>query len=118
MYKLPNGINLDFFVKKTLLQICVGVHDLIFNFDDDLAVTVTSSIGYVDSDGKSYQSDNFCEIIATLVKLLNHSVVYAKGEVSGTLTLKFDNGMEIAIYDDSEQYESYVINKGDQIIVV
>ena len=118
MYKLPKDIKLDFFIGKTLFSIDISVHSLIFRFDDGLTVTVMSSIGYVDSTGKTNQSENFCEIIATLVKLLNQSVVSAEGDESGTLKLEFDNGGKLEIYDDSKQFESYVIKNGEQIIVV
>ena len=118
MHKLPKDMKLDFFVGKTLYNIDIALNELIFCFDDPLTVTVSSSIGYVDSACKIDQTENFCEIIATLVKLLSQSVVSVKGGETGTLKLEFDKGGSLQLYDDSEQYESYVIYNGEQIIVV
>lgn len=118
MYKLPKNINLEFFLKKTLLQICIGAHDLIFNFDGDVRITITSSVGFSDSNTNVQKEDNFCKIASTVATLVNQTIVSVEGDESGTLKLNFDNGGRIIIYDDSEQFESYIIINGDQIIVV
>jgi hypothetical protein len=118
MHGLPSNVNLDFFIKKTFLQMCIGANDLILNFDNDVSITVTSSIGCLDSTGKIHKGEDFLKIAPILGLLLNCTVVSVKGDKSGTLKLEFDNGGKLEIYDDSEQYESYIIKNGEQIIVV
>ena len=118
MYGLPKDINLGFFSGKTLLQACFGFCDLILNFDGAVSVTVTSSIGTVDSSGRVQQHDDFRQVAAAVLVLLNQSVLSAEGNEAGTLTLQFDGGGMLAIYDDSRYYESYTIRNGEQMIVV
>jgi hypothetical protein len=118
MYGLPKDVNLAFFNGKTLLQACFGLHDLILNFDGDVSLTVTSSVGCMALDESIRQYDDFRQIAPVVVALLNQTILSAEGDEAGTLTLKFDGGEMLAIYDDSKEYESYTIKNGEQMIVV
>ena len=118
MYGLPKNINFDFFLEKTLLQICIGAHDLIFNFDGNVSITIASSIGFSCSNSKLQKTNDFCQIASTIAVLINHTIASVEGDEAGTLTLKFDSGEIITIYDDSKEYESYTIKNQEQIIVV
>jgi hypothetical protein len=118
MYGLPHDINLAFFSGKTLLQVCIGAHDLILNFDDDVCVTVTSSVACMDSSNTMRRYDDFGAGASTLAALLNQTVVSAQGDEVGTLTLRFNNGGMLAVYDDSKEYESYTIKNGEHLIIV
>ena len=118
MYGLPQDVNLAFFNDKTLLQACFGAHELILNFDGDVSLTVTSSVSCVAPDGTMQRYDDFCQAAAEVLALLNRTVLFAEGDAAGTLTLRFDGGQKLVIYDDSKAYESYIIKNGGQIIVV
>jgi hypothetical protein len=117
MYGLSHDINLAFFEGKTLLQVCVGAHDLILNFDG-IRVTVTSSIGLLGSGGVVHRYAVFTQAASALMTLLNQKVVSVEGDDAGTLTLTFDTGKKVFIYDDSKEYESYIIQAGEQSIIV
>ena len=118
MYGLPTNINLDFFLEKTLLQICIGAHDLILNFDGNVSVTITSSIEFSCSKCSFQKTNDFRRIASTIAVLINQTIVSVEGNEAGTLTLKFDSGGIVTIYDDSKEYESYTIKNQKQIIVV
>jgi hypothetical protein len=118
MYGLPADVNLDFFEGKVLLQACFGAHDLILNFDGDVNVTVTSSIGWASPDGSIQQYDDFRHSAPQVLGLLNQTVASATGLDAGTLSLQFADGSKLYVYDDSKEYESYAIRNGDQMIVV
>ncbi len=118
MYGLPRDLNLAFFNGKALLQACFGAHDVILNFDGNISVSVTSSLGCTGSGGSFQQGDDFRQIAPAVLELLNQTVLAAEGDEAGTLTLKFDGGGMLAIYDDSKNYESYIINNGGEMIVV
>jgi hypothetical protein len=118
MYGLPRSTSLDFFVGKTLLQACFGVHDLILNFDENISVTISSSVGCMGACISIRQSDNFSQVAPAVFAMLHKSVLSAEGDSSGTLTLRFDGGGVLFIYDDSMDYESYTIKNGEQLIVV
>lgn len=118
MYGLPKDVDLTFFSGRTLLQACFGVHDLILNFDGDVSLTVTSSVGCMASDGGIQQYDDFRQVALAVLALLNQTILSAEGDEAGTLTLRFDGGGVLAVYDDSNEYESYTIKNGGQMIVV
>jgi hypothetical protein len=118
MYGLPRDVSLGFFEGKTLLQACFGAHDLILNFDGDVSITVTSSIGWASPDGLIQQYDDFCHGAPPVLDLLNQPVTAAAAVDAGTLRLQFADGSRLYVYDDSKEYESYTITNGDQMIVV
>jgi len=118
MYGLPRDVSLDFFPGKTLIQVCFGPHDLIFNFDGDVSVSVMSSVGYEGADGQRYHHDDYRQIAPIVLGLLNQSVTSATGDEAGTLTLKYSGGGTLHVYDDSSEYESYTIRNGEQMIIV
>jgi hypothetical protein len=88
------------------------------NFDNGVSLTVMSSLAYMGSDGNIQQSENFREAAPAVLALLDRTVLSAEGTEAGTLTLHFDGGGMLIIYDDSEHYESYTIEHEGQTIVV
>lgn len=118
MYGLPHNIKLDFFVNTIFIQMCIGAHDLILNFDNNVSITITSSVACMVPNGNIQKETVFRNIASVLGLLLNHAVVSVNSNEAGTLKLEVDNGGMIEIYDDSKEFESYVIHNGEQIIVV
>ena len=118
MYGLPKGLSLKFLCGKTLVQVCVGAHDMILNFDDDVSVTVTSHISCAGPDGAARQYHDFARAMPDLKVFLNQTIAKAEGNEDGTLLLAFDAVGTLAIYDDSAEYESYTIRHGKRVIVV
>jgi hypothetical protein len=118
MNGLPNNINLDFFHGQTLLQICVGANEMIWNFDGYVSIIVTSSFACTPVGGARHGYDDFRSAVGDVAYLVHEIVKSAKGTPDGTLTLEFGDGSRIELYDDSKQFESYVIRNGDEVIVV
>jgi hypothetical protein len=118
MNGLPPDLDLSFFHGKILIQLCMGFSDLIFRFDPDISVTVTSSVGYRHDSERLDRFESLSLAACAIRELLNRKVISANGDPKGTLTLGFSGGNQIEIYDDSKQYESYVIKHGEKLIVV
>jgi hypothetical protein len=118
MYGLPANFNAELFQGKTLLQVCIGAHELILNFDEGLSVTITSSVEFKRSDGSSQYCDDFCASASTVSSLVNKKVITAEAEAPRALKLKFENGEGLSIVDDSKEFESYTINYRGKTIVV
>src|SRR5262249_41760185 len=89
-----------------------------FNFDDNVSITVESSIEHrVDDEGFT---DVQCvpPKQSRLMQLVGQSIDAVSGDEKGTLTLHFDGGHVLCCFDDSPQFESYRISDGkDEIIV-
>ncbi len=117
MYGLPVNVDLTFFQGKTLLQMCIGAHDLILNFDGRVCVTVTSSIECSTPNGDRKYED-FRNGACSVAVFINDVVEAAIGDSEGTLQLSFNGGGHLAIFDDSKQYKSYTIKTEDRLIVV
>lgn len=118
MNGLPPDLDLSFFENKTLIQVCVGFNELILVFEPRILVTVTSSIGYVHSHKRVDRFESFPVAASVVCQLLNRAVDSAAGTPDGTLRLEFSGGGHLELYDDSKQFESYVIRFGDTTIVV
>jgi len=111
-------VDLDFFLGKTLIQVCIGANDCNLNFDDGLRISVTSVIGCVESNNVYRKYEDFRQAAPNLVALLDRVVMSAREVTGGTLSIEFRGGGRLDIYDDSKEYESYVIRHKDKQIVV
>lgn len=120
MYGLSQDTDVSFFIGQTLIQACFGPHDVILNFQDDKPATISiwSSIGCISSDGMCERIKDFKEQPGFILKLMNVPITSSQVLVGGTLRLGFENGRQLEIYDDSDQYESYSIHHAGKAIYV
>lgn len=106
----------DFDVLKTLLkaeitQICVGPHDIQFNFHPSRNISIQGRCEMLDAAGQvvdawedSTRSGSF-----RFPELLMRPVVDVAIESSKSFILTFENGMALRVVDNSEQYESFSV---------
>jgi len=118
VYGLPEGIDLTFFAHKMLIQVCIGAHDLILNFEGGINISIASCIEMASPTVPSRRYEDFRQASSALVALITRSVASAAREDAGTLTLLFEGGERVSVFDDSTQYESYTIRHGEELIVV
>ena len=119
MYKLPSGFDGAFFVGRTLESLTFSENTVHFAFDQQVCVTVTSSLQHcLPSDAEQAVVQHVPLAESRLMQLLGRSVAQAKGDEDGTLTLLFDGGHVLKVFDDQTGYESYSINDGKREIFV
>lgn len=118
MHGLPNNLDLSFFVGKELIQACFGEHNLVLHFAGEISVGVTSEVGVGSPGGACETAEDFRLLAAPILALLGQSVVAARREGEGTLCLRFAGRVELTLFDDSDEYESYWIRHGEVLIVV
>jgi Family of unknown function (DUF6188) len=111
MYGLPKSIDLTFLNNLELFNVCIGFNDLILQFDEGVTLSITSECSYQTSERAIIKIDHFPEEANIICKLLGNKIIAAKGYESGTLELRFSNGDTFILYDDSKQYESYLIRR-------
>jgi hypothetical protein len=117
MYKLPLDFDGKFFIGKTLECISFAAYSVYFSFEDDITVTVESSLQHlVDSEGGIKQSIPLSE--SRLMQLVGHAATQVLADADGTLEIIFDNGQSLKVFDDFANYESYAIKHGDIEIFV
>jgi hypothetical protein len=109
--------DLSFFVGATLTQICLGAYDLGLIFDGPPSGLMISS-----SFGIQFANHELVRYELTMGHLvrpfLNRDLIAAAWAEMGTLILTFKGNDQIHIFDDSDQYESYVVSHKELTIVI
>jgi hypothetical protein len=119
MHGLPANIDLAFLQNRELQQVCIGRHEAILHFGDDVSITIFSDIGHRSELGEiDAIYKRIMPAAPTLCNLINASITKASAAGPGTLVLVFSTGEELEIYDSSSAYESYHIANRDNLIVV
>jgi hypothetical protein len=120
VYGLPKGFDGSRLAGRLLQQICFGLYQVQLRFDGKLTIAVESTFLYKDSsasDPKRIGIPDLPGVQSDLLRLLHHKIVSAFGDVGGTLTLEFDDGLVLQCLD-RPHYEAYQIMLGDEEIVV
>jgi hypothetical protein len=118
MYGLKTGVDLTFLQGRELIQLAIGKHQVIFNFDEDVSVSVEGRFEYTSRSGSSEWQPGGLIVAASAVHLLGERIVGVQGREDGTLKLTFSNDDCLLILDTSTEYESYQISRRGEIIVV
>jgi hypothetical protein len=68
-------------------------------------------------DGSSFgKHAKFDEVSREILRFLNRAVLDVRWTPEGTVTLIFDEGGIVQIYDDSAEYESYTIKSPSGLV--
>lgn len=118
MYGLPEDIDLTFLHGKELLQVCIGLNEVILNFHGQVSITVESEFTHMARTGEVTRFQDCRSSALALASFLGISLSTVKGAADGTLTLCFSNEEILEVYDDSKEFESYQIRIGSRLIVV
>jgi hypothetical protein len=118
MYGLDKNIDLAFLKGREIIQIAIGVHQVIFAFDDDVTISVENHFQYLFNDGSSEWRPGAKHVAAKTVQLLGSVVEEVLGQENGTLELTFSNGDRLVITDENKNCEAYNITRRGQTIVV
>ncbi len=119
MYGLPKDIDLSFFLGKELEQIAFSPGQIQWFFSDGIHIGFSGEFSH-STQGKITVWDEDMPLVnaASVLSLVGAKVVDVEALTDGTLTLRFSNSETIALYDNSEHYESYTIRHGDDLFVV
>ena len=119
MYSLDKSVDFRFLVGKELLQLCIGLYQLILNFNDHVAITAECIIYLTKIDGSIIEiSSDDPELSKNLTCLLGSTVESVATEHSGELTLIFHEGYRLTILDSNEDEESFTITTSGQEVIV
>ncbi len=113
MYGLPKDFDGSFLLGRTLEMVCFTENQVCLHFGAETMIGIVSAFSCNDE-----QVVNVPVFGSNLMGLLGSSVRAAQGDESGTLSLTFDDGQTLKVYDDTEQYECYTIRYGDKVIIV
>ena len=118
MYGLPSDPALAVLRGQCPIQVCFGENDLFLNFSGNLSFGIDSSIGLGVNPDCVIKCSDFRKVSQELLRLLSvlvNDVTWAK---DGRISITFETGYVVELYDDSEQFESYTIKKPDGVVIV
>jgi hypothetical protein len=116
MHGVPQNLDLRAFLGAELIQVAIGCHDLQLHFfPEDRRISVWGNWELVDSAGTivDQAQENLSRDNYKIHRLLGRTVTAHKFDAPKSFTLTFDNGMNMTVYDDSDQYESFSIQPGN-----
>jgi hypothetical protein len=118
MYRLSTSEDLAFFSGIGLLQVCAGKNELILNFDNNVRLTILSDFAVQVAGGTLQRFDDAVEGSKVVIGLLHDSVTEARATKDGDLSIRFNSGASMLVFDTSSNYESFLIRHGALEIVV
>jgi Family of unknown function (DUF6188) len=120
MYGLKKEIDLSFLVGRELIQVAIGLYQVQFHFDEDVAVSVEAEFRYFDGQDEWIwrQEPSSHQIAARTVTMLGASITSLERSENGTLALMFSNGHRLTVLDSFKEHESYDITRPGQTIIV
>lgn len=117
MYPLPHDTDLSFLVGSELLQVCVGLNEVILNFDRDVRITMLTHFAVETLPSGLVRYENSITGGPALLFLLHEQIVAASATDEGDLIVTFRTGARLLVYDTSNQFESFYVAKGDVQII-
>jgi hypothetical protein len=118
MYGLNKELDLTFLQDRELIQVAIGVYQVVFKFDEQVSISVEGQFDYISKVGSSEWQPGAARVAADTVSLLGTKVTGVLGQEDGTLQLTFSTGDRLVIRDVSTKYESYEISRGGETIIV
>jgi hypothetical protein len=118
MYGLDPNIDLSFFKNRELIQVAIGLYQVIFAFDEDVTLSVEGKCEYRSSNNSSVWTPGAPTAAASFVALLGQTVTDLCRKNDSTLELTFSSGDRLAVFEVGKEYESYQITRPGETIVV
>jgi hypothetical protein len=113
MYGLPPKFSGEFLLLRTLEYVSFSPNTVQLVFDQAISITVLASLQHLEPTDVCESAKQTIPLRESrLMQIIGSAVTMAHGDETGTLTLGFANGHVLRIFDDSKQYESYLIRNG------
>ncbi len=85
---------------------------------DNVDISIESDYAVRGPDGQEERFATAPAGAAPLLDLLGATVAAAGGTTDGTLTVEFDSGATLTVFESDRPYESYQLHFGEALIVV
>jgi len=117
MYGLDTNIDFSFMLNKDVIQICVGVGQVVIHFNDGISIYSSELVSLqLHEKYLEFRPKDICDV-KYLLDLLDTKVVRIINIGNGDLEIEFSNSYKLKLYDNAH-YESYIITCGDNEIIV
>ena len=107
MNQISENEDLSGLIDKTIIQICLGLHEVVINIEDGLYIILECQFSF---NGENWHDMNdIVNSCADFASLIGKVIVFCEIVNNKTVLLKVDNGKELYFYDSNEHYESFQI---------
>jgi len=89
MYGLDTAIDLSFLKSREVIQIAIGVYQVIFAFDDDTSISVEGEFRFVSREGSSVWQPGTPQTAVSTLRLLGATVEWVNGQKDALWNLHF-----------------------------
>ena len=117
LYPLGDDIDLSFLEGQELIQVSIGIYQVIFSFVRDLTITVEDRFVIEEPTGQTIWTPEAINEASRTVCLLGRTTNGVRRNASA-LDLQFGGGYSLAITPVESGYESYQINHGGRVFIV
>ena len=117
LYPLRDDVDLSFLNERELIQLSIGMHQVIFSFLNDLTITVEDRFVIEEPTGQTAWKPEAINEAARAVCLLGRTTKGVRRSGSA-LDLEFGAGYSLAITPVENEHESYQINDGGRLFIV
>ena len=114
MYRIDDDFDPSFFVGAMVQRVCFGPYVVTLDLDGS-SVTIEGS--YEHRDGGRADEVTLPTADSRLMRLSGKRVESAHVDDPETLRLEFDDGQSLRIFDRSDEYESFKVDRGDVVWV-
>ncbi len=119
MYGLDKSVNLNFIIGAELIQVSIGLNEVILNYSNELNFILYSKFKIIDPMGKAIEvSSNEPRFSKNLVDFLGKNVNKVINFGTGDIQLFFSNDFQLILLDSNDSFESYEISWKDKHIIV
>ena len=118
MPELNHNMDVQFLRGRELIQIAIGLYQVIFVFDDEITISVENHFRYIAFENSVEWLPGAKHIAGKTIELLGGLIEEICSLENGTLEIKFGNGHHLVFNAESTGFESYQITKRGEIIVI
>ena len=118
MYRVPANLDLHRLMGATLTQLAIGEFQIQFRFTPEVEIAVEGHWELRDQAGHIIdQAQRNADRKAYRVhQLLGHQIVNTRVDPPKSLTLEFDDGQRLQVFDSKPEFESFTIQPGEVVV--
>ena len=109
MYGFDKEIDFTFLVGRSLVQICVGLFQIILNFDDGVSISIEGTFEHI-FNGVMPKQFVLPDAAFSLIGLLGTKIEDVKAIDKVTLEIKFSDCSTLRLKDSNPNTESFQIS--------
>jgi hypothetical protein len=115
MNRITNKTDLSPLIGKNVEQVCIGLHEIIINLEDNLFISIEGAFSF---DGGNTIEEDFPSCANSFAQLLGLTISEVTILRDDAVSFNFSNSENLIIFDSSDHYESFQIQLPDQLVVV